>query len=161
MSNQTYPLICKQCQTPFTSSREDAKTCSTKCRTAYHRGQTPQPADTLTAYGQVKALENNPPAEPDQAAEQAIALYRQLAQSVKELEALQKRVKQFLVDLITETGQTSWTTPAGKAYLPAPSIVIRYDTKALDQLLANHPEFHPILSPHRTEEERPGSLTIR
>lgn len=161
MSNQTYSLTCKQCQTPFTSSRQDTKTCSPKCRTAHHRGQTPQPTDTLTAYEQLKALENNPPAEPHQAAEQAIALYKQLAQSIKEIEALQKRVKQVLTDLITETNQTTWATPAGKAYLPAPSIVVRYDTKELDQLLANRPELRQFIEPFRKEEERPGSLTIR
>ena len=47
------------------------------------------------------------------------------------------------------------------AYVPAPGVTISYDAKALDALCASDDQLKRLLWPHRSEKERPGSLTIR
>lgn len=69
--------------------------------------------------------------------------------------------RRALDGIMAETGITTYRTPAGDAYIPAPSTRVTYDTKALDALCASSPELARVLSPHRRETSVPGSLTIR
>lgn len=111
--------------------------------------------DDLTA--QVKSTE--------EAADRAIGVYRIAkaqadASSARWMEVADA-AKQMMTEIITETGRMSWKTPSGSAYIPAASVTVTYDAKALDALCASSPELAAILRPHRLEKERPGSLTIR
>lgn len=66
-----------------------------------------------------------------------------------------------LASIIAATGRTDWTTPAGRAYVPAAGVSVSYDAKALDALCKSSPELAAVLLPHRKETQRAGSLTIK
>ena len=101
----------------------------------------------------------------EQAAEHAIAAYKdakaQADAAAKPWLDVAAAAKERMTEIITETGQMSWKTATGSAYIPAAGVTVTYDAKALDALCASSPELDAILRPHRLEKERPGSLTIR
>ena len=104
-------------------------------------------------------------ASTEQATDAAIAVYKQAKAEAKSVsapwDALADEAKSVLTDIITETGVTSFKTASGMAYVPAPGVTISYDAKALDALCASDDQLKRLLWPHRSEKERPGSLTIR
>lgn len=102
---------------------------------------------------------------PDAAATEAIAVVlaakagaETAAQPWADAGAEARRV---LDGIMAETGITTYKTPAGDAYVPAPSTRVSYDAKALDALCASSDELARVLAPHRRETSVPGSLTIR
>ena len=101
----------------------------------------------------------------EQATEAAISVYKQAKAEGKTAaapwDALADEAKAVLTDIMTETGILSFMTAAGHAYVPSPGVTISYDTKALDALCASNDEIKRLLWPHRSEKERPGSLTVR
>ena len=101
----------------------------------------------------------------EQAADVAIGVYKEAKAQADAYSKLWLDVaaaaKDRLTEIITETGQMSWKTAAGSAYVPAAGVTASYDAKALDALCASSPELAAILRPHRIEKERAGSLTIR
>ena len=119
--------------------------------------------DYLTTADLIAHL--NAAASTEEAVERAIAVYKDAknqadgaAQPWLDVAAL---AKERMTEIITETGQMSWKTATGSAYVPAAGVTVSYDAKALDALCASSPELAAILRPHRLEKERPGSLTIR
>ncbi len=115
------------------------------------------------------ALRSKLELKPDQTTEQAvgnaIAVYKEAKQRAEDAAQpwldVGTEAKAQLTDIITETGVMSWKTAAGMVYIPAAAKIVSYDAKALDALCASSPELDRILRPHRSEKERPGSLTIR
>ena len=97
----------------------------------------------------------------EQALENAVVEYKELAGQIKGLEAAQKAVKQTISDIFVELGIDKAETVAGKIYVSAPALIVSYDTKALDALAASDDTIKRLLWPHRKETERAGSLTIR
>lgn len=102
---------------------------------------------------------------PDDAATEAIAVAL-TAKAAGETAAkpwldVNAAARRVLDDLIAETGQTAYKTPAGEAYVPAPSVRVSYDTKALDALVASNADLARVLTPHRRETHSVGALTIR
>ena len=101
----------------------------------------------------------------EQATEAAIAVYKQAKAESKTAtapwDALAAEAKASLTDIIAETGVTSFKTPAGMAYIPAPGKTITYDAQALDALCKSDDNLRRILWPHRQEREQAGSLTVR
>lgn len=101
----------------------------------------------------------------EQATDAAIAVYKQAKAESKTAaapwDALADEAKAMLTDIIIETGITSFKTASGTAYVPAPGVTISYDAKALDALCASDDNIKRLLWPHRSEKERPGSLTVR
>lgn len=67
----------------------------------------------------------------------------------------------IIAEAIAATGRDKWDCPSGRAYVPAPGVTVSYDAKALDAICKSSPELAAILAPHRTERERPGSLTVK
>ena len=65
-------MICAQCNQPFEAERDDAVTCSNKCRQARfrHRHRKPRPPAFLTGFeARVRAwLNTNPPLDDSRAA---------------------------------------------------------------------------------------------
>lgn len=97
----------------------------------------------------------------EQALENAIYQYRQLAQKIKDMEMEQAIQKQIVADIFVELNIDRAATQAGKALITAPSRIVSYDWKALDALCASNPALAKVLQPHRTEKQRPGTLTIK
>lgn len=101
----------------------------------------------------------------EEAAAEAIALHKG-AGSIKGAaaevaEALQDRAKAVLSDIIAETGETSWRTEYGTAYVPAPSVRVYYDASGLDVACESDPALAALLRPFRREVGVAGSLTVR
>jgi hypothetical protein len=97
----------------------------------------------------------------EQALENAIFMYRDLAERIKALQEAQAAQKQTITDIFIELGVDKATTPAGKALITAPSVIVSYDAKALDVLRASDDRLDRMLSPHRKETMRAGTLTIK
>lgn len=97
----------------------------------------------------------------EQALENAVVEYKTMAGQIKDLEIAQKAVKQTISDIFLELGIDKAETSAGKVYVTNPSLIVSYDTKALDALVASDDGIKRLLWPHRKETERAGSLTIR
>lgn len=97
----------------------------------------------------------------DAALTNMIDAYRSIAAHVKELEALQAKAKQFVTEIMQETGQTKAITPAGTAQFTAASERVSWDGKALDALCASSPAIATILTPHRKVTQVAGGLTIK
>ena len=104
-------------------------------------------------------------ASTDQVTDAAISAYKEAKAQAKAAAAPWEEVandaKALLADIITETGVTSFKTASGMAYLPTPGVTISYDAVSLDALCASDDNVKRLLWPHRSEKERPGSLTIR
>jgi len=108
----------------------------------------------------VTALEDAHNQLPATAVESAITVY-QAAQSVIDAYTLAKdAAKQLITDVMTETGQTAYSTQAGKASITSPSQTVSYDAKALDILLRDDADLALRLSPYRKVSERAGTLRI-
>ena len=97
----------------------------------------------------------------ESAVETAVAVYQSAAAGIDALRTVQTEAKALVTEIMTETGTTSYTTPAGKCYVTAPSVVTTYDAKALDALAANDDELAALLAPFRRVTERAGTLTVR
>lgn len=97
---------------------------------------------------------------PDAAVETLIAIYQDAAGQIAQLTALQVEAKKQLADVILETGDATWRTPAGSCYVSAPSVVTSYDARGLDAMAAADPRIAALLAPHRRQSERHGTLTI-
>lgn len=108
---------------------------------------------------------SEPVASTEEAVQQAIRIYKDAkaaaADVAKPYEDVMTAAKDRLTEIMAETGQMSWKTVHGQAYVPAGGMTVSYDAKALDALCASSPEIAAILHPHRQVKERPGSLTIR
>jgi hypothetical protein len=76
-------------------------------------------------------------------------------------EDIQSEARAHISQIMADTGQTDWKTATGRAYVPAAGVSVSYDAKALDALCASSPEIAAILSPHRRETMRVGSLTVK
>lgn len=98
---------------------------------------------------------------PAEAAEEAVSIYLALGAEIKAIEQAQATAKQVVSDLMVELGNDRIETRAGSAMVTKPSVSVTYNTKALDALRASDDALRRILDPHRTEKERPGTLTIR
>jgi hypothetical protein len=97
----------------------------------------------------------------EQALENAIFMYRDLAKRIKALQEAQAAQKQTITDIFVELGVDKATTPAGKALITAPFVTVSYDWRALDVLCASDDRLARMLRPHRKETERAGTLTIK
>lgn len=98
--------------------------------------------------------------EPSMAVESAIAIYQQASSAADEYAAVKDAARQMIADVMAETGQTAYTTKAGKASMTAPGVSVSYDAKAIDILLRDDPDLAMRLTPYRKEVERAGSLRI-
>lgn len=113
----------------------------------------------------LKLAFDEPVASTEEAMQQAVRIYKDAkaagADALVPYEMVMSAAKERINEIIAETGCLSWKTVHGLAYIPAPGVTVSYDAKALDALCASSPEIAALLRPHRTEKERPGSLTIR
>lgn len=97
----------------------------------------------------------------DAALDHLAGLYLEIANQIDQLRAIQAEVKDAIGEIFVETGQTSADTSAARLTISSPGVSVRYDAKALDVLIQSDPRWAALLSPHRTETERAGTLTIR
>jgi hypothetical protein len=97
---------------------------------------------------------------PATAVESAIAVYHAASAASDEFAAVKDAAKQLIQDVMTETGQTAYSTQAGKASITAPSQSVTYDAKAIDILLRDDADLALRLSPYRKVSERAGTLRI-
>ena len=97
----------------------------------------------------------------EDALESAIAIYQGAAGAITALQAVQADAKLLITEIMTETGETTIVTKAGRCYVTSASRVVTYDAKGIDQLAALDDELAAILEPFRRVTERAGTLTIR
>lgn len=109
----------------------------------------------------LKAQLESPGQTPQNAAETAIAVYQAAAGEIDKFKEIQKLARDLLGEIMVETGETKIRTQAGQAYVTKPSVSVRYDAKMLDALCASDEQIERLLTPHRKESQRNGTLTIR
>ena len=100
-------------------------------------------------------------ASTEDALESAIAIYQGAAGAITALQAVQADAKLLLGEIMTETGETTIVTKAGRCYVTSASRVVTYDAKGIDALAANDDELAAVLEPYRRVTERAGTLTVR
>jgi hypothetical protein len=98
--------------------------------------------------------------QPEACIESAVAVYLAAATEIDRYEALQNEAKRLIGDVMTETGNTRYSTRAGVAAVTSPSTVASYDSKALDVLLRADADLALKLFPYRRETQRAGTLRI-
>lgn len=97
----------------------------------------------------------------EEAVTNAVHVYVTAALEIKRLEAVQKKAKDALAEIMVETGREKWETPAGAVQVSRSSVRTTWDTKALDTLIGDDPALASRLLPHRHETHVAGSMTIR
>ena len=115
---------------------------------------------TFTIGNLVDEIEKATLCEPAPAVESAIAVYQAANAVIDEYTAVKEMAKQLITDVMEETGQTKYATPAGTASVSTPSQTVTYDAKAIDILLRDDADLALRLSPYRKVTERAGSLRI-
>jgi hypothetical protein len=104
---------------------------------------------------------HQPQASTEEAVSNALAVYNQASAEMDALKGIQAAAKQLIEEIITETGQDKWETDFARCYITKPTVIVTYDKKALDALCKSDDNLNRLLSPHRKETERAGTLTIR
>lgn len=97
----------------------------------------------------------------EEAVTNAIHVHVTAALQIKRLEAVQKKAKEALAEIMAETGAEKWETVAGTVRVNRPSIRTTWDTDALDVLIGDDPVLASRLLPHRRETHVAGAMTIR
>lgn len=122
---------------------------------------TPATTDPATELAASLAQARTDAPTTEAALESAIAIYKHAKSEIDRYKEIQAQARGLIGEIFAETGQEKATTAAGKAYVTSPSISVRYDTKALDALAASDDGIARLLTPHRSESQRAGTLTIR
>jgi len=99
--------------------------------------------------------------DPDAALDLAIGVYQHAAGLIALLEEVQAEAKTLITEVLTELAITEADTPSGHCYVTRPSVQVRYDSKALERLIAESEQARALLEPYRKVSERAGVLTIR
>lgn len=99
-------------------------------------------------------------ADPQAVVESAILVYQQAASEIDRMSLVKDEAKRIITSVMVETGETSYTTRAGKASVSAPSTSVSYDGKALDILIRDDADLAMRLAPYRKITERAGTLRI-
>ncbi len=143
-------LICEYDANKYTSLAEAAfdLAAEIQCRLL-------PPPENLSA-----ALKAAHTGAPETCVESAIMVYQSAQTAIDRYELVKGEAKQLITDVMTETGQTSYTTRAGRVAVSAPSVTVSYDAKALDILVRDDADLAMRLAPYRKESERAGSLRI-
>ena len=97
---------------------------------------------------------------PEVSVESAIAVYQAATAEIDAYTEVKDAAKKLITDVMTETGQTAYSTKAGKVAMTAPSQSVSYDAKAIDALCASSDELMRLLAPHRKVSERAGTMRI-
>lgn len=105
-------------------------------------------------------LQNALTQEPRNAVETAITVYLMAKAQADAANAIADAAKKLIADVMTETGETAYTTQAGKVAISSPSVNVSYDAKAIDILMADDPDLAMRLSPYRKESQRAGTMRI-
>lgn len=111
-------------------------------------------------YDMANDIEDCNDYEPANAVQTAIRLYQEASAAIDSYTAVKDAAKKLIMDVMAETGQTKYSTPAGTASVTAPSISVSYDAKAIDILLRDDADLALRLAPYRKESERAGTLRI-
>lgn len=114
----------------------------------------------MTGAELLAALSAAQTGDPALCVESAIAVYLGAKAEMDAYSAVADAAKKLITDVMTETGQTAYSTKAGKVSITAPSQSVSYDAKALDALAASSDDFARLLAPHRKVSERAGTMRI-
>lgn len=102
---------------------------------------------------------------PDDAATQAIAIFKEAKRSGEEAAAPYAEVmaaaKEALRGLMAEMDTRKLKTPAGQADIPRDGKTVKWDAKGLDRFVARHPDIGAMIAEFRKETTAKGSLTVR
>ena len=98
--------------------------------------------------------------QPEVCVESAVAVYLAASTEIDRFEVVQNEAKRLIGDIMTETGNTRYSTRAGVAAVTSPSTVVSYDAKALDILCKADADLALKLFSYRRETQRAGTLRI-
>ena len=90
----------------------------------------------------------------------AITVYLAAKSMMDAYSAIADEAKKLIADVMAETGETAYSTQAGKVSITAASTSISYDAKAIDILLRDDADLAMRLAPYRKESQRAGTMRI-
>ena len=97
---------------------------------------------------------------PDATIADAITVYLAAKSMVDVYGKIADEAKRIIGDVMEETGETAYSTQAGKVSITAASTSVSYDAKAIDILLRDDPDLAMRLAPYRKESQRAGTVRI-
>ena len=107
-----------------------------------------------------KALKGAVEQEPESTVSDAITVYLAAKSMVDVYGKIADEAKRIIGDVMEETGETAYSTQAGKVSITAASTSISYDAKAIDILLRDDADLAMRLAPYRKESQRAGTMRI-
>ena len=116
--------------------------------------------DEMTTDELKQALTNAVEQAPDATIADAITVYLAAKSMMDAYSTIADDAKKLIGDVMTETGETAYSTQAGKVSITAASTSVSYDAKAIDILLRDDAELAMRLAPYRKESQRAGTMRI-
>ena len=107
-----------------------------------------------------QALDNAVEQAPDATVADAITVYLAAKSMMDAYSAVADEAKRIISDVMTETGETVYSTAAGKVSVTAASVSVSYDAKAIDILVRDDADLAMRLAPYRKESQRAGTMRI-
>ena len=107
-----------------------------------------------------QALSNAVEQEPDATIADAITVYLAAKSMMDAYSAIADDAKKLIADVMAETGETAYSTQAGKVSITAPATSVSYDAKAIDILMRDDADLAMRLAPYRKESQRAGTMRI-
>ena len=98
---------------------------------------------------------------PQEAVEEATAVYVELAAEIDRLKEAQEAAKGVVNDVFVELGTDALDTAAGKAYVRKPYVRTSYDAKALDRLAEARPDIGALILGCRSQRMVAGTLVLQ
>ena len=107
-----------------------------------------------------QALTNAVEQAPDATIADAITVYLAAKSMMDAYSAIADDAKKLIADVMAETGETAYSTQAGKVSITAPATSVSYDAKAIDILMRDDADLAMRLAPYRKESQRAGTMRI-
>ena len=107
-----------------------------------------------------QALSNAVEQEPDATIADAITVYLAAKSMMDAYSTIADDAKKLIADVMAETGETAYSTQAGKVSITAPATSVSYDAKAIDILMRDDADLAMRLAPYRKESQRAGTMRI-
>ena len=99
-------------------------------------------------------------AAPESTVSDAITVYLAAKSMVDVYGKIADEAKRIIGDVMEETGETAYSTQAGKVSITSASTSVSYDAKAIDILMRDDPDLAMRLAPYRKESQRAGTMRI-
>lgn len=106
------------------------------------------------------ALEAARVGPPKASIEAALNVYAMAKSEQERFESVAAQAKKIIEEVMEETRCFDFDVPSGRAMITSATTSTRYDTKAIDALIASDDGLARVLEPHRISTTRNGSLRV-